>query len=133
MKTAVREPMRIHTRLGPSAPLAPVVRQVVLLLNPASSVVKEELRDVQRMHARTCSLVGAARADSRLLWRADGHRLIVQSTPPIDLSRLPRGYASIQEGRTVQLDWPAGATVRWGVVAKPTRDIPRTRRRGGRA
>src|SRR5690606_31328164 len=131
MKTAARESVRIHTRLGPSAPLAPVVRHVVLLLNPASADAKRDLRDVQRMHARTCSLVGAARADSRLLWRADGHRLIVQSTRPIDLSRIPRGYASIQEERTVQLDWPAGTTVRWEIVANPTRDIPRTRRRVG--
>lgn len=131
MKTAVRESVRIHTRLGPSAPLAPVVRQVVLLLNPASSVVKEDLRDVQRMHARTCSLVGAARADSRLLWRADGHRLIVQAAMPIDLSRLPAGYATLVEDREVRLDWPAGTTVRWEIVANPTRDIPRTRRRVG--
>lgn len=131
MKTAVRESVRIHTRLAPSAPLAPVVRQVILLLNPASSVVKEDLRDVQRMHARTCSLVGASRSEACLLWRSDGHRLVVQSTRPIDLSQLPRGYASIQEERTVHLDWPAGTTVRWEIVANPTRDIPRTRRRVG--
>lgn len=131
MNTAVREPMRIHTRLGPSAPLAPVVRQVVLALNPASADVQRDLQDVQRMHARTCSLVGAARADARLLWRADGHLLVVQSTRPIDLSQLPRGYASLREERTVKLDWPAGTTVRWEIVANPTRDIPRTRRRVG--
>lgn len=131
MKTAVRESVRIHTRLGPSAPLAPVVRHVVLLMNPASADVKRDLRDVQRMHARTCSLVGAARADSRLLWRADGHRLIVQAAMPIDLSRLPAGYATLVEDRKVRLDWPAGTTVRWEIVANPTRDIPRTRRRVG--
>lgn len=34
MNTEVRESMRIHTRLMPSAPLAPVVRQTVEELQP---------------------------------------------------------------------------------------------------
>jgi len=111
------------------------VQQVLLLLNTRHPVAAEDMRDVQRMHVRTCRMVGTSRADARLLWRLlwriDGRILLVQAARRIDLSELPDGYARLIEQRDVPLDWQRGAVVRWELVANPTKCEPRTKRRIG--
>jgi CRISPR system Cascade subunit CasE len=104
------------------APLTGTPVLTTLALDPDHPRVRADAADLCRAHARVLSLLGLDPEDPkpRELWawpRPD--RLVVQWHRPLDLSRLPPGYALDTATGPVRLDWPVGARVRWALVANP--------------
>lgn len=115
-----------------------------IIVNPAHRDVRQDLRDVQRMHHTLTTLAcrpdfgPASRSAAGLLYRIEttavGVHILMQSTTCPDSDRLAPGY-SIAGSRGVgplldQLD--TGTSVRYRITANPTKSAFTRRERGKR-
>lgn len=93
----------------------------VLRLRHGDPLAERTWRDTHFAHAKV------------LEWAADGHRvlwarphpdlMLIQSTKPVDTDALPSGHHVTH--KPVDTDWPAGAKIRWSLIANPAKAVPR--------
>lgn len=128
--TAVTAPTAALSAPAESPP-APVL--TVIRLDPRSREARADRHDLCRMHGRVVEMLGLQPGEvkGRELWASPSpERLLVQYERPVDVRWLPDGYHVGHDVHEVRADWPAGARVRWAVIANPVHSRSHSGRRG---
>lgn len=115
-----------------------------IVLAPASAPARRDLRDADAMHKRVMSLLPdglgeQARATAGVLYRLDdtqtiGPHLLVQTAQPVDASRLPARYGTVEtRDLSPLLDaLREGMAVRYRIVGNTAKRLGRTSDRPGK-